>query len=168
MPIKSVTSNEEALTLTVVGEYPVPVERLWEAYADPRQLERFWGPPQWPATFTRHDMEVGGRSAYKMTGPEGETSGDWWKFLSVDAPSYIEVEDGFANPDGTPNEGMPSMRMEFNFESTATGSRMTGVTHFHSLESMKQLQEMGMEEGLTAAMGQLDDVLAEAPSKVGG
>ena len=44
MPITSVTSDPAALTLTVVAEYPVPVERLWEAYADPRQLERFWGP----------------------------------------------------------------------------------------------------------------------------
>jgi len=56
MPITSVSSDTNTLTLTVVGDYPVPVERLWEAYADPRQLERFWGPETWPATFTRHDI----------------------------------------------------------------------------------------------------------------
>ena len=60
MPITSVTSDAAALTLTIVADYPVPVARLWEAYADPRQLERFWGPVEWPATFTRHDMAVGG------------------------------------------------------------------------------------------------------------
>jgi uncharacterized protein YndB with AHSA1/START domain len=41
MPITSVTSDHTTLTLTVVGDYPVSVERLWEAYSDPRQLERF-------------------------------------------------------------------------------------------------------------------------------
>lgn len=74
MPLTTVASDPEALTITVVGEYAVPVERLFEAYLDPRQLERFWGPEEWPATFTRHDAAPGGRSEYAMTGPDGETS----------------------------------------------------------------------------------------------
>ena len=161
MPITSVSSDANALTLTVVGDYPVPVERLWQAYADPRQLERFWGPETYPATFTRHDVEAGGRSEYYMTGPDGSTSRGWWRFLAVEPGRRIEVEDGFANEDGTPNDAMPSMRMVFTFEPTATGSRFTSVTHFPSLEAMRQLVEMGMEEGLRSAMGQLDGVLAE-------
>lgn len=48
MPITSVTQDPEALTLTVVADFAVPVRRLWDAYADPRQIERFWGPPGWP------------------------------------------------------------------------------------------------------------------------
>ncbi|MBW3572927.1 MAG: SRPBCC domain-containing protein [Gemmatimonadetes bacterium] len=161
MPITSVTSDTSALTLTVVGDYPVPVERLWEAYADPRQLERFWGPETWPATFTRHDMEVGGRSEYYMTGPDGSTSRGWWRFVAVEPGRRIEVEDGFAHEDGTPNDSMPSMRMAFTFEPTATGSRFTSVTWFPSLEAMQQLVDMGMLEGLRSALGQLDAVLAE-------
>ena len=139
MPIKSVTSDKDALSLTVVGEYPVPVERLWAAYADPRQLERFWGPETWPATFTRHDMAVGGRSEYSMTGPDGTTSRGWWRFVSVEPGRGMEVEDGFANEDGTPNDAMPSMRMVFTFEETPTGSRFTSVTSFPSVEAMRQL-----------------------------
>lgn len=162
MPIRSITSDPEALTLTVVGEYPVPVERLWEAYADPRQLERFWGPVEWPATFTRHDMRVGGMSSYYMTGPNGEKSAGWWRFLAVDPGRGFEVEDGFAHEDGTPNESMPSMRISFRFEATPTGSRMVSVTTFPSLEVMEQLLQMGVEEGLRSALGQLDAVLAAA------
>jgi uncharacterized protein YndB with AHSA1/START domain len=161
MPIQSVTSDRDALSLTVVGEYPVSVERLWEAYADPRQLERFWGPEEWPATFTRHEMKEGGRSEYHMTGPDGATSRGWWRFLAVEPPRRFEVEDGFSNEDGTPNENMPSMRMVFTFEPTSTGSRFTGVTYFTSLESMEELVKMGMIEGLKSALGQLDAVLAE-------
>src|SRR5690606_17033929 len=95
MPITSVHSDPKALTLTLVGDYPVPVERLWEAWADPRQLERFWGPESWPATFLRHDMKVGGRSHYFMTGPEGERSPNcFWEFQEVDAPRRLEVTNG--------------------------------------------------------------------------
>lgn len=160
MPITSVDSDSDALTLTIVGDYPVPVERLWEAYADPRQLERFWGPEQWPATFTRHDMKPGGRSEYFMTGPDGAKSSGWWRFNVVEAPRRIELEDGFSNADGSPNDAMPRMRMVFSFEPTATGSRFTSVTTFPSLEAMEQLVKMGMIEGTRSALGQLDAVLA--------
>ena len=165
MPIKSVTSDEDALTITVIGEYPVPVERLWEAYADPRQLERFWGPETWPATFTRHDMAVGGRSEYYMTGPDGATSRGWWRFLAVEENRRIEVEDGFSHEDGRPNEDMPSMRLVFTFEPTASGSRFTSVTYFGSLETMQQVVEMGVIEGVKSALGQLDAVLAGSASR---
>jgi uncharacterized protein YndB with AHSA1/START domain len=161
MPITSVNSDPKSLTLTVVGEYPVSVDRLWEAYSDPRQLERFWGPEAWPAKFTRHDFTVGGWSHYAMTGPDGAQSSGWWKFLTIDRPRLIEIEDGFANPDGTLNNAMPTMRMTFTFESTAAGARFTGITRFASLESMEQLVKMGMIEGMRSAMGQLDSVLAD-------
>lgn len=161
MPITSVTSNAEALTLTVVGEYAVPVERLWEAYADPRQIEKFWGPETWPATFTRHDMAAGGRSAYYMTGPDGSRSHGWWRFVAVERHRRIEVEDGFADGDGQPNDALPTMRVEFVFESTRSGSKFTSTTYFTSVESMEQLVAMGMLEGLRSALSQLDAVVAD-------
>ena len=163
MPITSVTSDAAALSLTVIGEYPVPVERLWEAWADPRQVEKFWGPVDWPATFTRHDMTVGGRSQYHMTGPDGSTAHGWWRFVAVEPTGTtrrIEVEDGFAHEDGRPNDEMPTMRMTFTFEGTPHGSRFTGVTVFPSLEAMEQMAKTGMVEGMRSALGQLDAVLA--------
>ncbi len=161
MPITSITSDPASLTLHVVGDYPVPVERLWAAWADPRQLERFWGPPEWPATFTRHDVAPGGRSEYRMTGPNGESSSGWWAFDRVEPKRLIEVRDGFAKPDGTPNEELPVTRMRFTFEPTATGSRLVGVSTFPSVEAMESLLAMGMLEGMKSALAQMDDVLAD-------
>jgi uncharacterized protein YndB with AHSA1/START domain len=161
MPITSVTSDADALTLTVHGEYPVPVERLWDAYADPRQLERFWGPAEWPATFTRHDMTVGGHSHYSMTGPDGTTSRGWFRFLAVTPRTSFEVDDGFADEMGAPNTEMPTMRMVFRFEPTTSGSCITIVTTFASVEAMDALMKMGMMDGMKSAMAQLDAVLAE-------
>ncbi len=164
MPITSVASDPKALTLTVVADYSVPVARLWDAYADPRQLERFWSPEQWPATFTRHDMAVGGRSDYYMTGPDGTRSHGWFRFIEVEQHKRFEVEDGFADESGTPNPGMPTMRMVFTFQSTSSGSRCTTVTTFPSLDAMEQLTKMGMIEGMQSAMGQIDALLADLQS----
>lgn len=164
MPITSVEKNLDDLTMTVVADFAATRERLWEAYTDPRQIEKFWGPVEWPATFTRHDVFVGGRSAYFMTGPGGERSAGFWEFLAVDDGRFFEVRDGFAGDDGEENSAMPSMRMTFSFEDTDGGSRLVTTTHFGSLDQLEQLLDMGMEEGLTSAMGQIDQVLADLAS----
>lgn len=161
MPLTTLVSDPETLTMTIVADFPVPVRRLWDAYADPRRLERFWGPPSWPSTFTRHDFQVGGRSDYVMTGPDGERSRGYWEFLEVDAPRTFTVLDGFAHDDGTPNRELPATRMVFRFEATDDGSRVTTTTHFTSADELEQLLSMGMAEGTRQAMSQIDAVLAE-------
>lgn len=160
MPV-SISSDPAALTLTAIGEYSVPVERLWSAWADPRQLERFWGPPVWPATFTRHDMTPGGRSEYYMSGPNGETSAGFWIFDSVEEGRRFAIRDGFVGPDGNPNEDLPQTTMEVSFEATANGSRFVSVSRFPSVEAMEKLVAMGMVEGLTCALAQLEPLLED-------
>ncbi|AEF41183.1 SRPBCC family protein [Hoyosella subflava] len=164
MPVTTVTRDIDNLTMTVVADFAAPVQRLWDAYLDPRKLERFWGPPTYPAQFTRHDAAPGGRSVYSMTGPDGDTHHGFWEWLSVTSRESFEVRDGFAFADGTPNPDMPAMRMVYTFESTETGSRVTTVTHFQSIDELEKLLEMGMEEGLKEAMGQMDAVLADLAS----
>ncbi len=154
--------------MTVVAQFPVPVARLWDAYADPRQLEKFWGPVEWPATFTRHDLAVGGRSDYYMTGPDGERSAGFWEFLSVQPGRSFEVRDGFSSDDGSENTELPSMRMVFTFEANGAGSRVTTTTHFPSLQALEQVLEMGMEEGMRSAMSQMDQVLADLADYAAG
>jgi uncharacterized protein YndB with AHSA1/START domain len=156
MPLTSVTKDATQLTLTVVGDYPVPQQRLWDAFADPRQLERFWGPPFAPATFTLHDFRVGGRAEYFLSLPKGEKWSGSWKFTAVNPISSFEAQDG---DDNAGDENMPTS-MTFTFETTPGGSRLTCVTRFSSVEAMEQTIP-GMEEGLRAAMPQLDVVLAE-------
>jgi uncharacterized protein YndB with AHSA1/START domain len=155
MPITSVTQDPESLSLTVVADFPVPQKRLWDAFADPRQLERFWGPPFAPSTFTHHDFRVGGRAEYVLTGPNGEKWSGSWKFTAVNPIDSFEAHDG---DDNAEDESLPAS-MTFGFETTPTGSRLTSVTRFSSVEAMEQTVP-GMEEGLRAAMPQLDALLA--------
>ena len=161
MPITDITTDTEALTLTIVADFTVPVARLWDAYLDPRQIERFWGPQGWPATFTRHDAFVGGQSHFVMTGPDGERSAGYWEWTALDAGRSFAVRDGFAGEDGEPNTELPSMSMVFEFAETALGSRLTTTTSFDTLEQLEQLVSMGMVEGTKSAMEQIDGVLED-------
>ena len=162
MTVVSTTKDEEALSLSIVADLAAPPARVWQLWSDPRQLERWWGPPTWPATFVEHDLVPGGSARYVMTGPEGEQAGGWWRFLSVDEPRSLELEDGFADADadGRPSADLPSTRMRVQLEESDAGTRMTLVSQFTSAEQMEQLTSMGMVEGLTEALGQIDALLA--------
>lgn len=161
MPVISVEKDLDLLTITIVAEFAAPLRRLWDAYTDPRQIERFWGPPTYPATFLRHDAITGGRSVYRMTGPEGDEHYGCWEWTSVRAPDAFEVVDSFADATGKPNTTLPTMRMAFAFEPIDGGSRLVTTSRFDSLEQLEQLLEMGMLEGTREAMSQIDTVLAD-------
>jgi uncharacterized protein YndB with AHSA1/START domain len=161
MSVTRVHKDPEALTMTITAEFPTPIDRVWDLWADPRKLERWWGPPTYPATFVDHDLTPGGHVSYFMTGPAGDKPRGWWRILSVEAPHYLEFENGFADDAGEPNPDMPTMTMRVTLEEHDRGvTRMAIETTFPSKESMDQLISMGMEEGITAAVAQIDDLLS--------
>ncbi|WP_251455181.1 SRPBCC family protein [Microbacterium sp. Marseille-Q6648] len=159
MPVTEVTTDPEALTMTLTADVAASVDRLWDAFTDPRQLERFWGPPGYPATFTQFDLEVGGRARYVMTSPRGEQFHGLWEFLEIDGPRSFTALDSFADADGQVLADMPTSRMVFVFEPTETGARLRNTTYFDSADALEQVVAMGAVEGSTMAMNQLDRVL---------
>ena len=61
MPVTDVQHDLDALTLTITADFAAPVERVWQVYADPRQLERVWGPRAGrpPSSTTRWSRAAG-------------------------------------------------------------------------------------------------------------
>ncbi len=157
MTVTAVRKDPERLTMTVDAEFQATPERVWQLWSDARQLERWWGPPAYPATFTTHDFRVGGRSEYYMTGPEGPTPAGFWEIVELDPPRRMSIRDGFANAD-MPGPG------EMNVTIVPVGNgrtRMTIENVFPDTAAMEQLLAMGQEEGMTEAIGQIDAILAE-------
>jgi uncharacterized protein YndB with AHSA1/START domain len=155
------TKDPENLTLTLIADLAAPPARVWQVWVDPRQIERWWGPPTWPATFVQHDVAVGGTSRYYMTGPAGEQAHGWWRITALDEPRSLEFEDGFADDTGRPSDDLPVTEARVDLEETASGTRMTIRSRFASLQQMEQVLAMGAEEGLTSAVAQIDEVLLQ-------
>jgi uncharacterized protein YndB with AHSA1/START domain len=164
MTVTAVRKDPEMLTMTLDAEFDVPPERVWRLWADPRELERWWGPPSYPATVTGHDLRTGGRVEYHMTGPEGDQPRGYWEILDADEPRKLTFRDGFANADGTPNSDMPINEVRVTIVDIGDGrTRMSIESIFPDTAAMEQLLAMGMEQGLTEAVGQIDAILAEDP-----
>jgi uncharacterized protein YndB with AHSA1/START domain/pimeloyl-ACP methyl ester carboxylesterase len=162
MTVAGVRKDPQALTLTVDAEFDAPPERVWQLWADPRQLERWWGPPTYPATFTRHDLAPGSRVEYHMTGPEGDQPHGYWDIVEVDPPRSLVFQDGFANDDGSPNTDLPPTTARVTIDAIGGGrTRMSIESRFPSTEAMEQVLALGAEEGLKQAVGQIDAILAE-------
>ena len=96
-----------------------------------------------------------------MTGPAGEKANGWWQFVSVDEPTRLAFDDGFADDSGTPDASMPTIRIQVDLIGAEGGTRMTITSEFSTAEQMEQVVAMGMVEGMTAALNQLDDLLVD-------
>lgn len=164
MTVTSVVKDPDALTMKITAEFEASPQRVWQLWADPRQLERWWGPPMYPATFTtrEHELTPGSHVEYLMTGPTGDQPRGFWDILEADPPRRLVFLDGFAHADGTPNDDFPRNEGHVTIEAIDAGrTRMSIESHFPSADAMQQVLDMGMEPGITEAVGQIDAILAE-------
>ena len=152
MTVTALRKDPEALTMTLEAEFNTSPERVWQLWADPRQLERWWGPPAYPATVTAHDLRVGGRVEYHMTGPEGDQPKGYWLVDEIEPPHRLVFRDGFADADGRPNTDMPINEVRVSIRDIGGGrTRMSIESIFPDTAAMEQLLAMGMELGLREA-----------------
>lgn len=159
MPVTDVHHDRENATLTIIADFAAPVQRVWQVYADPRQLEKVWGPPEYPATVVDHDLRPGGRMTYFMTGPDGDKHAGYWDIKTVDEPTGFSFDDGFADLDFTPNPDLPVSANVFTFADHDGGTRSTFVSTYASAEALQQVLDMGVVEGASSAINQIDALL---------
>lgn len=160
MPVTDVKQDLDNLTLTIVADFAAPVERIWALYADPRQLERVWGPPSHPATFVDHALVPGARTTYYMTSPEGEKYPGLWDIKTVDEPAGFTFEDAFADQDFNVVPDLPVSQNTYAFVAHGGGTRATFLTTYATVEALQQVLDMGVVEGATSAINQIDAFLA--------
>jgi uncharacterized protein YndB with AHSA1/START domain len=161
MTVTAVRKDPQRLTLTIEAEFEASVERIWRLWADPRQLERWWGPPTYPATVTTHDLTPGSRIEYHMTGPAGDQPHGYWDVLEVEPPHLLLLRGGCANADSSPTTDLPISTIRVGIEEVAPGrTRMSIENMFPSAEALEHARAIGTDEGQSQAVGQIDAILA--------
>lgn len=162
MPVVDVVKDIEHRTLTITAEFAAPIERVWGLYADPRQLEKVWGPPGMPARFVEHHLVPGGRCTYVMTALGGQEYAGWWQISEVDEPNGFTFDEGYADADLSPDPDLPISRNVYSFASIHGGTRAVYVITFDSVGDLQKVIDMGTDEGMRAAIGQIDAYLTTA------
>jgi uncharacterized protein YndB with AHSA1/START domain len=161
MPVTNVVTDANARTMTLTAELDATVERAWQLYADPRQLEQWWNPPGFPLTIVDHDLSVGGFVRAFVTSPGGEKAHAYWRITALDAPHRMEWEDGFLDDNLEPNPAITPTSMKLTLADRAGGGTlMTIVVSFLSAESMQEYLDMDIEDQMVLTVGQADALLA--------
>ena len=80
MDPKSKESGREIVSTRVL---PWPRVRVFQAWADPAQLARWWGPKGFTNSFQEFDLKAGGHWRFTMNGPNGANFQNHCVFLEV-------------------------------------------------------------------------------------
>ena len=160
MPVTDITKDLDARTITITADFAAPVERIWQVYADPRQLERVFGPPDFPATVVQQELRPGGRMHYCMPGPVGERFYGIWEVTEVDEPRTFSFAAAFADESFTVNPELPVSENTYAFTEHEGGTRAVYTSRYASAEALQQVLDMGVEEGATTAINQVDELIA--------
>jgi uncharacterized protein YndB with AHSA1/START domain len=161
MPLTNVSNDPAAKTITLTAELAAPVDRAWQLYADPRQLEQWWNPPGYPLTITEHNLSVGGMVHAHVAAPDGQTAHAYWRITAVDPPRSMVWEDGFLDDQLQPNPAIPPTTMRLTLaDRDSGGTLMTIVVGFLSVEAMQEYLDMDIAEQMRVTFSQADALLA--------
>ncbi|WP_222106162.1 SRPBCC family protein [Catellatospora sichuanensis] len=84
----------------------------------------------------------------------------YWLVTAVDEPGSLSFDDGFADLDFNPNPKLPVSKNVYTFAAHGGGTRATYVSTYESAEQLQQVLDMGIVEGSSTAINQIDDLIA--------
>lgn len=158
-----VNKDLENKTLTIEREFDAPKEKVWQAYADKKQFESWWGPEGWETTTKEFDFSPGGKIHFGMKCVDknqvdwyGKESWGMMEIESIDEKNRFTAKDHFADADGNINEQMPTQKFIVEFVEENGKTRLINHSVMETAEQLEQLVKMGMVEGFSSQLNKLE------------
>lgn len=161
-PTMNFSIDKESNKIQVIREFSAPVSRVWKAWTQQELLEQWWAPKPWTVQTQEMDFREGGKWIYAMVGPEGEKHWSQTDFQSVKTLINFTALDAFIDEKGNKNTGLPESTWKVEFdESSITTTLVSVEIEYDNSEDLEKILEMGFIEGFSAALQNLDELLAE-------
>ncbi len=148
-------------SVLVTREFNADIYLVWRCYTEPQLLDQWWGPAPWRAETKTMKFEVGGFWLYAMVSPEGEKHWSIMNYKDIDLHQSISLEDGFCDADGKMNNELPVSSGVMIFTTTGAGTLVEFKMTYTTAEQLKTIVEMGFEQGITASLEQLSQLLVK-------
>src|SRR5436190_8924939 len=91
---KSMAAKPESNQITITRVYHAPVRAVWDAWTDPQQVAKWWGPRGFTITTHSKDLRPGGHWNYTMHGPDGTDYVNKTKYFEVDKHAKLVYDHG--------------------------------------------------------------------------
>jgi uncharacterized protein YndB with AHSA1/START domain len=140
--------------LVITRTFRAPRELVWEAWADPEQLLKWFGPRHHPATKIEGEFRVGGKYRRCLTAADGQ--GDLWltgEYREIVVPERLVFTFTW---DGTQDTSTNVMLVTLTFEDEGANTKMT----LRQTGFLDVGQGEGHNEGWNSCFDRLVDFLA--------
>ena len=144
----------------VKREFDAAPDLVWRAWTESKLLDKWWAPKPWAAKTKSLKFGEGGSWLYAMEGPDGTKMWSIAEFNSIKKFNSFQTDSFFCDEDGNKNPDFPSTHWKNNFISSGTGTRVEVEISFTNESDLKKIMEMGFEAGFTAALENLEELLA--------
>lgn len=147
----------DAKSIFVSLIYPAEVATIWDYFTKPELLDQWWAPKPWRCETETLDFREGGNWKYAMVGPENERHYAGANYEEIMNHRSISWSDYFIDSDGKINSELPSANWLIGFTGVEEGTKLTVNIYFNSEVEMKEILEMGFEEGFKMGLNQLKE-----------
>ncbi len=161
--MNTITFNKDFAnkTITVNCKLNAPLNIVWDAFTNASTMEKWFAPEPFRAITKVADFREGGRWLYYMLSPEGEKYWSFADYKRIEPMISFEVADGFCDENGTINAGFPQLYWRHTF-AEENGATTVDITITATSEAdIRQILEMGFEEGYKMGLNQLIKLLEE-------
>ncbi|MVA75139.1 polyketide cyclase [Auraticoccus sp. F435] len=150
----TISAPEGLPFIDIVREFEAPVEKVFQAHADPELYARWIGPHGYETDLQRHDFTTGGGYRFVQRTPTGEEYAFNGVFHVVRRDELAVQTFEF---EGAPDQ----ISLEYlTFERLEGGrTRLVGHAVYPSVETRDAMVASGMQTGVEEGYQRLDDIL---------
>jgi len=154
------TVDEATNSLIVNREFAANQLQVWDAWTKPRILDQWWAPLPYKAKTKSQVFEPNGHWHYAMEGPNNDMHWGMMQYKEISKPDFFSANDVFCDENGATNSNLPSTDFEISFSEEGDTTMVNMVSVYATKEALDEILAMGMKEGLSMALAQLDGILA--------
>ncbi len=149
-------SNANEIQITRL--YDAPVKLVWEAWTDPAQVAKWWGPRGFSLTTHSKDLRAGGSWVYTMHGPDGTDYPNDTKYHVVEKHSRLVYDHGAYG------DRPPLFRVDVRFEEVKGKTRMRMTMTLPTPEAARETKKFIKKVGGDSTWDRLAEYLAQESS----
>lgn len=154
-------ADKENNTLTIRREFAASRQLVWDCYTKEELLVQWFAPKPYTVVSKGLQFTNGGTWHYAMVSPEGEKHWGWAEYNNIQPIDSYESKDAFCDEEGNINTEFPQANWKVTFTDIGKNTLVQTVIMYPTLADLEMIISMGMVEGMTMTLDELDSILAK-------
>jgi uncharacterized protein YndB with AHSA1/START domain len=153
--------DKEKCQIHIFKNFAAPLQMVWDTWTKPEYLDQWWAPKPYRTETISMKFEPGGRWHYAMIGPQNESHWCLADYHSITDKENYNYTDAFCDAQGNIFPGHPRTNWTVEFADSGEGraTAVHAVLQYKSPEDLEKIVQIGIREGLSAALDNLDNLI---------